>query len=193
LKEKDFDEKSDSQSVQKRKKYAVISDEQRKKLHFNVINQGKDIKEVAKELNLNISTAKGIIKTYMTEGRVSKKKTRNRSFLEILNQPRPQPPQPFGGPILNSTTQNSPIFIIMPQNDPMSPFTPVPQTQQSQQQSGAQQAGQNPPPSPGQAPQTSQQSQQNRPNLVHPIPLPYGMTSQFHNQLAAQNAMMNRM
>jgi predicted transcriptional regulator len=114
----DKTEKLDEQEVdlpQKRKKYAVISDEQRKQLLYKVISQGTDIKEVAQELNLNISTAKGIIKTYMTEGRVNKKKTRNRSFLEMLNQPRPQ--APFPTPIVNSTIQNSPVYIILPGQD----------------------------------------------------------------------------
>lgn len=39
-----------------------------------------DIKEVAEDLNVNISTCKAILKVYREEGRIGKKKNRNKVY-----------------------------------------------------------------------------------------------------------------
>lgn len=43
-----------------------------------MVNQGEQIKEVAGEMNVNISTCKAILKVYQEEGRIGKKKKRNK-------------------------------------------------------------------------------------------------------------------
>ncbi|EAR94388.1 hypothetical protein TTHERM_00046890 (macronuclear) [Tetrahymena thermophila SB210] len=61
-----------------KKKYQVISQEIREKFIQKVITKQVTIKEAAKEFGLKFSTSKAILQTYKKEGRIGKKKTRQR-------------------------------------------------------------------------------------------------------------------
>jgi len=68
-----------SKRNQNRNRYAVITDDNRKKLIQLVLKQGKTIQEAAETCGINVSTAKGIIQVFWREGRVGKKKKREQS------------------------------------------------------------------------------------------------------------------
>lgn len=43
-----------------------------------IINKGQQLKTVSEDIGINVSTCKAIIKVFQEEGRVGKKKTRNK-------------------------------------------------------------------------------------------------------------------
>ncbi|CAD8119366.1 unnamed protein product [Paramecium sonneborni] len=61
------------------KKYAIIDQDVRIQLLRRILSKESTIKEAAKEFGINFSTAKAILQTYRKEGRVGKKKTRDRN------------------------------------------------------------------------------------------------------------------
>ncbi|CAD8136961.1 unnamed protein product [Paramecium octaurelia] len=61
------------------KKYAVIDHQIRVQLLKRILSKEATIKEAAKEFGVNFSTAKAILQTYRKEGRIGKKKTRDRN------------------------------------------------------------------------------------------------------------------
>eukprot|EP01017_Pseudomicrothorax_dubius_P027173 TRINITY_DN3097_c0_g1_i2.p1 TRINITY_DN3097_c0_g1~~TRINITY_DN3097_c0_g1_i2.p1 ORF type:complete len:184 (+),score=27.78 TRINITY_DN3097_c0_g1_i2:23-574(+) len=78
----------------KRNRYAAITDEARKKLIDSVVIDKKDIKTASEECGINISTATGIVKTYLNEGRIGKKKTRMRKKKEVSEKEEANEKQP---------------------------------------------------------------------------------------------------
>ncbi|CAD8047335.1 unnamed protein product [Paramecium sonneborni] len=64
------------------KKYAVIDQSKRVLLLKRILSKEATIKEAAKEFNVNFSTAKAILQTYRKEGRIGKKKTREKQRKE---------------------------------------------------------------------------------------------------------------
>ncbi|CAK59181.1 unnamed protein product (macronuclear) [Paramecium tetraurelia] len=61
------------------KKYAIINQSVRVQLLRRILSKQSTIKEAAQEFGINFSTAKAILQTYRKEGRVGKKKTRDRN------------------------------------------------------------------------------------------------------------------
>ncbi|CAD8089829.1 unnamed protein product [Paramecium primaurelia] len=61
------------------KKYAIIDQSVRIQLLRRILSKQSTIKEAAQEFGINFSTAKAILQTYRKEGRVGKKKTRDRN------------------------------------------------------------------------------------------------------------------
>ncbi|CAD8198499.1 unnamed protein product [Paramecium octaurelia] len=61
------------------KKYAIINQSVRVQLLCRILSKQSTIKEAAQEFGINFSTAKAILQTYRKEGRVGKKKTRDRN------------------------------------------------------------------------------------------------------------------
>ncbi|CAD8111599.1 unnamed protein product [Paramecium sonneborni] len=61
------------------KKYAIIDQSIRVKLLHRILSKQSTIKDAAKEFGVNFSTAKAILQTYRKEGRIGKKKTRERN------------------------------------------------------------------------------------------------------------------
>ncbi|CAD8179193.1 unnamed protein product [Paramecium pentaurelia] len=61
------------------KKYAIIDQSIRIQLLRRIISKQATIKDAAKEFGVNFSTAKAILQTYRKEGRIGKKKTRERN------------------------------------------------------------------------------------------------------------------
>lgn len=61
-----------------KKKYSVISQSIREKFIKRVLSKEVTIKEAAKEFGLKFSTSKAILQTYKKEGRIGKKKNRER-------------------------------------------------------------------------------------------------------------------
>ncbi|CAK59761.1 unnamed protein product (macronuclear) [Paramecium tetraurelia] len=60
------------------KKYSVITDEKRNFLIKQVLEEGVSVKQAAQTSEIKLSTAKAILKTYKTQGRVGKKKERQK-------------------------------------------------------------------------------------------------------------------
>lgn len=58
--------------------YKNIDEKAREQLLERVLNQGESLKEVSNALNINISTSKAILKVFTQEGRIGKKKKRNK-------------------------------------------------------------------------------------------------------------------
>ncbi|KAL4511881.1 hypothetical protein ABPG72_012726 [Tetrahymena utriculariae] len=78
-----------------KKKYQVISQEIREKFIQKVITKQVTIKEAAKEFGLKFSTSKAILQTYKKEGRIGKKKTRQRKprlVKKMIMNPDPSNP-----------------------------------------------------------------------------------------------------
>ncbi|CAD8054560.1 unnamed protein product [Paramecium sonneborni] len=78
-------QQNDSNQKQKdsfKKQYAVIDQSQRVLLLKKILSKESTIKEAAKEFGVNFSTAKAILQTYRKEGRIGKKKTRERNKKE---------------------------------------------------------------------------------------------------------------
>ncbi|CAK60433.1 unnamed protein product (macronuclear) [Paramecium tetraurelia] len=77
-------QQNDSNQKQKDsyKKYAVIDQSKRVLLLKKILSKESTIKEAAKEFGVNFSTAKAILQTYRKEGRIGKKKTRERNKKE---------------------------------------------------------------------------------------------------------------
>jgi transposase-like protein len=67
-----------------KKKYSVIPQSVREKFIKRVLSKEVTIKEAAKEFGLKFSTSKAILQTYKKEGRIGKKKNRERKT-KILN------------------------------------------------------------------------------------------------------------
>lgn len=67
-----------------KKKYSVIPQAVREKFIKRVLSKEVTIKEAAKEFGLKFSTSKAILQTYKKEGRIGKKKNRERKT-KILN------------------------------------------------------------------------------------------------------------
>ncbi|KAL4459886.1 hypothetical protein ABPG74_003412 [Tetrahymena malaccensis] len=61
-----------------RKKYNVINEDVRKKIIQKLTEESANIKEVAQEYGLKLSTCKAILQVYQKEGRIGKKATRDR-------------------------------------------------------------------------------------------------------------------
>ncbi|CAK83300.1 unnamed protein product (macronuclear) [Paramecium tetraurelia] len=78
LKSIHFDQKPKDLS----KKYAVIDQSKRVLLLKRILSREATIKEAAKEFGVNFSTAKAILSTYRKEGRIGKKKTREKQKKE---------------------------------------------------------------------------------------------------------------
>ncbi|CAD8146309.1 unnamed protein product [Paramecium pentaurelia] len=78
LKSNQIDEKPKDLS----KKYAVIDQSKRVLLLKRILSREATIKEAAKEFGVNFSTAKAILTTYRKEGRIGKKKTREKQRKE---------------------------------------------------------------------------------------------------------------
>ena len=76
-KEEESNSHSDTPTKTK-KKYSVITQEVREKFIKRVISREVTIKEAAKEFGIKFSTSKAILQTYKREGRIGKKKTRQR-------------------------------------------------------------------------------------------------------------------
>lgn len=72
-----MDESQENIGSQK-KKYSVISQEVREKFIQRVISREVTIKEAAREFGIKFSTSKAILQTFKREGRIGKKKTRQR-------------------------------------------------------------------------------------------------------------------
>lgn len=60
------------------KKYSVINQEIREKFINRVLSREVTIKEAAREFGIKFSTSKAILQTFKREGRIGKKKTRER-------------------------------------------------------------------------------------------------------------------
>ena len=71
---------SNNPTGQNKKKYSTISQEIREKFIKRVISKEVTIKEAAKEFGIKFSTSKAILQTFKREGRIGKKKTRQRKF-----------------------------------------------------------------------------------------------------------------
>jgi len=74
----DEDRQDDSPKGKSKKKYSVISQAVREKFIKRVLSKEVTIKEAAKEFGLKFSTSKAILQTYKKEGRIGKKKNRER-------------------------------------------------------------------------------------------------------------------
>jgi transposase-like protein len=61
-----------------RSKYKKISEQKRLEIIDRIVNKGEQLKAVSEDSGINVSTCKAIIKVYQEEGRVGKKKTRNK-------------------------------------------------------------------------------------------------------------------
>jgi len=72
------DHHEDSPKGKSKKKYSVISQAVREKFIKRVLSKEVTIKEAAKEFGLKFSTSKAILQTYKKEGRIGKKKNRER-------------------------------------------------------------------------------------------------------------------
>ncbi|CAD8120074.1 unnamed protein product [Paramecium sonneborni] len=77
---------------QARKKYAVITPAIRMAFIKKVQSKQSTIKKAAQELGIKFSTSKAILQTYRREGRVGKKKTRQRRSISKLES-QPEKPQ----------------------------------------------------------------------------------------------------
>jgi transposase len=62
----------------RRSSYNKINEEVRMEIIERILRNGESIKEVSTEMGVNISTCKAILKVYQEEGRVGKKKQRNK-------------------------------------------------------------------------------------------------------------------
>ncbi|CAD8197330.1 unnamed protein product [Paramecium pentaurelia] len=60
------------------KKYSVITDDKRNLLIKQVLEEGVSVKLAAQASEIKLSTAKAILKTYKTQGRIGKKKERQK-------------------------------------------------------------------------------------------------------------------
>ncbi|CAD8185690.1 unnamed protein product [Paramecium octaurelia] len=60
------------------KKYSVITDDKRNLLIKQVLEDGVSVKLAAQTNGIKLSTAKAILKTYKTQGRIGKKKERQK-------------------------------------------------------------------------------------------------------------------
>lgn len=67
-----------------KKKYSVIPQNVREKFIKRVLSKEVTIKEAAKEFGLKFSTSKAILQTYKKEGRIGKKKNRERKT-KVIN------------------------------------------------------------------------------------------------------------
>ena len=65
---------------QKRNNYKKISEEARLTIIDRILDKGHGLKDVAASMNVNMSTCKAIIKVFQEEGRVGKKKKRNKVY-----------------------------------------------------------------------------------------------------------------
>lgn len=61
-----------------KKKYAIITKELRERFISRVLSKQVSIKEAAEEFGIKFSTSKAILQTFRREGRIGKKKTRER-------------------------------------------------------------------------------------------------------------------
>ena len=59
-------------------KYKKISQELREEIIDKIINKGESLKAVADEVKINVSTCKAIVRVFQEEGRIGKKKNRNK-------------------------------------------------------------------------------------------------------------------
>ncbi|CAD8063002.1 unnamed protein product [Paramecium sonneborni] len=91
-------------------KYAKISNQQRQNLIKQVTSTGCTIKNAAKDLNINFSTAKAIMQIYRKEGRIQKKIKREIKIENKKNQKTKQE-------ILNLTTSDKPNYGEQRQKD----------------------------------------------------------------------------
>ena len=64
----------------KRQTYKKITETVRLDIIDRILVQKENIKDVAKEMGVNISTCKAIIKVYQEEGRIGKKQKRNKVY-----------------------------------------------------------------------------------------------------------------
>ncbi|CAD8194670.1 unnamed protein product [Paramecium pentaurelia] len=85
---------------QARKKYAVITPAVRMAFIKRVQSKQSTIKQAAQEFGIKFSTSKAILQTYRREGRVGKKKTRQRRSISKLES-LPEKPQE-----INKTTES---------------------------------------------------------------------------------------
>lgn len=74
----DDDKPSESGKGKAKKKYSVIPQAVREKFIKRVLSKEVTIKEAAREFGLKFSTSKAILQTYKKEGRIGKKKNRER-------------------------------------------------------------------------------------------------------------------
>ncbi|CAD8192567.1 unnamed protein product [Paramecium pentaurelia] len=77
--ESEHQENNDELKNRDNKKYAIIDQSVRIQLLRRILSKQSTIKEAAKEFGINFSTAKAILQTYRKEGRIGKKKTRDRN------------------------------------------------------------------------------------------------------------------
>lgn len=71
---------SEKEDKQKRNNYKKISEQARRTIIDRILDKGHSLKDVAASMNVNMSTCKAIIKVYQEEGRVGKKKKRNKVY-----------------------------------------------------------------------------------------------------------------
>lgn len=68
----------------RRSKYQKISEALREEIIDRLVYRKEGLRDVASKLRINHSTCKAIVKVYESEGRIGKKKTRNRN-VQVLN------------------------------------------------------------------------------------------------------------
>ncbi|CAD8108547.1 unnamed protein product [Paramecium sonneborni] len=69
-----------TQSRKKRpSKYSIVDDEKRSQIVEKIFKENMKIKEVAQEFQIPLSTVKAVKSVYLKEGRIQKKRKRNRS------------------------------------------------------------------------------------------------------------------
>ncbi|KAM3135019.1 hypothetical protein pb186bvf_012843 [Paramecium bursaria] len=76
------DQQGSSKQKLESKRYAVIDQNVRVSLLRRILSKEATIKEAAREFGLNFSTAKAILQTYRKEGRIGKKKNRERNKIK---------------------------------------------------------------------------------------------------------------
>jgi hypothetical protein len=86
-----------------KKKYAIITKDLREKFIQRVLSKQVSIKEAAEEFGIKFSTSKAILQTFRREGRIGKKKTRERRRKPFGNETMIDNPKKFKG-IMESET-----------------------------------------------------------------------------------------
>ena len=67
----------------KKKKYNQITDPVRQALVYEVFVRSRKVKDVCRDLQINVSSAKNVLAIFKKEGRIEKKKNRQRRSKQI--------------------------------------------------------------------------------------------------------------
>ncbi|KAM3137012.1 hypothetical protein pb186bvf_010925 [Paramecium bursaria] len=131
-----MDPQNSKEASDHKKKYAVIPPNIRMAFIKRVQSKQATIKEASREFGIKFSTSKAILQTYRKEGRVGKKKTRQRKSLTKLEeqeplpqqvqQVQPAPPEQLVDPILfQQQMQQQQLMMMMMQQPQVLPNTNI--------------------------------------------------------------------